>query len=106
MNKPPHRFVCYADRRPWLNISLRTAFALFGGYGVALLAGAALAVGLPLSTRADAAALAVMLAFALHVLIIIWVFSAATLLRASLGLIVPGMLFGVWLQLASRGTLL
>ncbi len=106
MNKPPHRFVCYADRRPWLNISLRTAFALFGGYGVALLAGAALAVGLPLPARADAAALAVMLAFTLHVLVIIWVFSASTLLRASFGLVVPAMVFGVWLQIASTGAAL
>ncbi|MDR2031321.1 MAG: iron transporter [Azoarcus sp.] len=79
-----------------LNIGLRTALAAFGAYGVALLGAAALAAGLPFDFRPDAVSLAIMLAFVLQLIAILWVFAAATVARAALGLAIAAAFFGGW----------
>jgi hypothetical protein len=80
-----------------LNVSLRIGLAIFGGYGLALLGASALATGMPFDFRPDAVSLAVMLAFLLYLVAVIWVFAAATLLRAALGLLIPAVIFGFWM---------
>lgn len=98
-----HAYItCFADHRPRLNVTLRSAMALFGGYGVAALAAAAFAVGLPLP-RAEAVTAAIMLSFIVHLLAVIWVFATATLLRAAAGLALAAAVSGAWLQLAPAG---
>ena len=82
-----------------INIVLRTGLAAFGGYGLALLAAAAFAVGLPFEARPDAVSLAIMLGFVLHLIAIIWAFAAASVTRAVAGLAIPAALFGLWLSL-------
>ncbi|MDR1890396.1 MAG: hypothetical protein LBQ81_13680 [Zoogloeaceae bacterium] len=97
------QWVSALERHPRLNPGLRILMAIFGGYGVAWLGAMALATGLPLS-RPDAVALAVMLAFVLYLLFVLWVFATATLLRAASGLIVPALLFGTWLFFTPAAT--
>jgi len=91
--------ICHVERRAKLNIGIRAALALFGGYGLAIIAAKALSAGLPLAARADAAALAIMLAFSLHAFAAIWAFSTATVLRAAAGIALPALGFGFWLLL-------
>lgn len=93
---------CFADHRPALNVALRTTMAILGGYAVAALAAAALAVGLPLP-RVEAVVAAVMLSFIIYAVAVIWVFAAATLLRALTGLVLTAFAFAVWLRLAPVG---
>jgi len=90
------------DRRPALNAGLRVVMAVFGGYALALLGAAALATGTPFSFKPDAVSFAVMLAFIIQLLAVIWAFAAATLLRAALGLLLPALAFGLWLS-ATKG---
>ncbi|MDR1661006.1 MAG: iron transporter [Azoarcus sp.] len=97
--KTPARLVSRPALRYRINIGLRTGLAAFGGYGLALLGAAAFAAGLPFDFRPDAVSLAIMLAFVLHLIAIIWAFAAATVIRAALGLAVPAALFGLWLLL-------
>ncbi|WP_341646055.1 hypothetical protein [Thauera sp. SDU_THAU2] len=93
---------CFADHRPGLNITLRSIMAVFGGYGVAALAAAAFAVGLPLP-RTDSVMAAIMLAFLVYTLAVIWVFAAATLLRSAAGLAIGAGAFAAWQWLAAPG---
>ncbi|MDR1530334.1 MAG: iron transporter [Burkholderiales bacterium] len=97
MIKAHHRWMCFADHRPAMNISLRLFMAVFGGYGLALLCGAALASGLSFALAFDAVTFAVMIAFIVQLVAVIWVIAAATLVRAALGLIIPAAIFGAWL---------
>jgi hypothetical protein len=83
--------------RQRINIGLRIGLATFGAYGLALLGAAALAAGLPLESRPDAVSLAILLAFLLQLLAILWVFAAATIKRAVLGLVIPAAIFALWL---------
>lgn len=101
MNKPKY-LLCFLDHRPRWNISWRVLLALFGGYGVAWLSAASMALGLPLS-RVDAVSSAIMLAFVIHLLIVIWVFAAATVIRATMGVGLAAAAFFGWWWLA-RGT--
>lgn len=96
-------YLSVLDRRPALNVGVRVVMAVFGGYGLALLAAAALALGMPFSFRPDAVSLAEMLAFLLYLLAVIWSFAAASLLRVALGLLLPAGTFWLWLM-AARGT--
>ncbi|MDR1463512.1 MAG: iron transporter [Azoarcus sp.] len=93
------------DPYPGANVVLRVLMAVFGSYGLTLLAAAALAVGVPFAFKPDAVSFAVMLAFLIYLLSVLWVFAAATLLRAALGLVLPAAVFGLWLFAAapSRG---
>ena len=86
------------DRRPALNAGLRVVMAVFGGYGLALLAAAALAAGTTFLSKPDAVNFAVMIAFIIQLLAVIWAFAAATLLRAMLGLLLPALVFWLWLS--------
>ncbi|MDR2689256.1 MAG: hypothetical protein LBB76_05800 [Azoarcus sp.] len=83
--------------RQRIDVGVRTVLAVLGGYGLALLGAAALAAGLPFDFRPDAVSLAIMLAFVLHLLAIIWVFATATVIRAVVGLAIPAAFFGLWL---------
>ncbi|THF60726.1 iron transporter [Pseudothauera rhizosphaerae] len=94
-----HYLTCFADHRPVLNVTLRSALAILGGYGLAALAASAFAVGMPLP-RVDAVTLAIMLSFIVYLLAVMWVFATATLLRAAAGLAVGAAVFGAWLWLA------
>ncbi|MDR1889010.1 MAG: hypothetical protein LBQ81_06490 [Zoogloeaceae bacterium] len=85
------------EHSPRINAGLRIGLALFGSYGLALLAAAAFAAGLPFDFKPDAVSLAVMLAFLLHLVSVIWVFATATVLRAALGLAIPAAIFALWL---------
>ncbi len=76
----------------------RVALAAFGGYAVAALATALGAVALPLS-RAEAVSTAMLASFAVMAGAIVFVFAAATLRRAALGLAGTAALLaaGLWL---------
>ncbi|MDR1367823.1 MAG: hypothetical protein LBJ76_03790 [Candidatus Accumulibacter sp.] len=73
-------------------------FAIFGAYGFSVLAGVAFARGGPFSSPLDAAAFSLMLGFILNVCAIVWVFAAATVSRAALGLLFPAMALAAWLH--------
>ncbi|GHU29179.1 hypothetical protein FACS189497_06570 [Betaproteobacteria bacterium] len=88
------------ERHPRLNPGLRILMAIFGAYAVAALGAAALASGLTLP-KSDAVTLAVILAFVLYLLLTLWVFASATLVRAALGLLAPVVLFSSWLTLGA-----
>ena len=92
----------FADHRPALNIALRSIMAIFGGYGVAALAAAAFAVGLP-PPRTDAVMAAIMLSFLIYTVAVIWAFAAATLLRSAAGLAIGAGAFALWQWLAAPG---
>ncbi|MDR0440822.1 MAG: iron transporter [Candidatus Accumulibacter sp.] len=103
MNKADSRrgFMFFADRHPGVNVVLRVLLAVFGSYGLTLLCAAALAAGAPFAAKSDAVSFAVMLSFLVYLLAVIWVFAAATLLRAVLGLALPALGFGLWLFMAT-----
>jgi hypothetical protein len=96
------RFVSFAEQRPELNTGLRCLLAIFGAYGLAALAAATIALALPLS-RVDAVMAAAMLSFVVYLLGAIWVFAAATLIRACGGLLLPTIFLGACLSLLSKG---
>jgi hypothetical protein len=79
----------------------RVVLATFGGYAIAALSTAFLSLVLPM-VRSEAVATATLLSFAVMVGAVVWVFAARTLVRAALGLAVPGILLGggLWLALA------
>ncbi|MDR1275653.1 MAG: iron transporter [Candidatus Accumulibacter sp.] len=83
---------------PWLNIGMRVALAVFGAYGFGVLAGAAFVRGLPFASPRDAVAFSLMLGFLLDACAVVWVFAAATVLRAALGLFLPALFLGAWLH--------
>jgi len=77
-----------------LGVASRALAAIGGGYAVAALATAVLAILLPM-TRADAVLAATMLSFAIYACAAIWVFAARTALRAWAGLAMPAALLGL-----------
>ncbi|MDR1227811.1 MAG: hypothetical protein LBK55_02140 [Azoarcus sp.] len=97
--KTPDWLIATPSARHRVNVGLRAGLAAFGGYGLALLGAAAFAAGLPFDFRPDAVSLAIMIAFVLQLIAIIWAFAAATIARAVLGLAIPAALFGLWLLL-------
>jgi apolipoprotein N-acyltransferase len=76
-----------------LGILSRSIAAILGGYAVAALASACLAVGLPASP-AEAALTGMMASFAVMTGVVVWVFAAATALRAWLGVAIPAAVLG------------
>ena len=80
-----------------LAIAARIALAALGGYALAGLASAALALALPMD-RADAASTATMLSFAVYAAAVLWVFGARRLATAAIGLMLPAVALGglVW----------
>lgn len=92
----------WADHQPWLNTSLRTVLAVFGGYALAAYGAAVLSVTLPLA-RPDAAMAAIMAGFLIYLLAILWTFAAASLLRAVLGLILSFVVPAIWIGFVQMG---
>lgn len=84
--------VALNDRAHWAVVS-RSFAAILGGYVVAALFTAALAVWLP-GSRAEATLTATMLSFAVYAGAVVWVFAARTAGRAWLGLAAPAALMG------------
>jgi hypothetical protein len=87
-----------AARHRWM-VASRALAAIAGGYALAALSAAALAVFLPLSS-ADATLAGTMLSFLVYACAVIWVFAARNARRAWLGLILPMALLGLalWLK--------
>ncbi|MGU3422344.1 iron transporter [Methylobacterium sp. D54C] len=79
--------------RACLAVAARIALAGFGGYGLAGLATAALALALPMG-RADAASTATMLSFAVYAAAVLWTFGVRRLATAALGLLLPALALG------------
>lgn len=92
----------FIESVPWLNTGLRVLLALFGAYGVTLLATAVMSVALPLP-RIEATLAAIMLGFVVQVLGVIWVIAAASLARAVAGIALPAALLGGLLYLLPAG---
>ena len=90
--------------RARLAIAARIALAVFGGYGLAGLATAALALALPMG-RTDAASTATMLSFAVYAAAALWMFAARRLVTAALGLLLPALALGglVWALYGGAG---
>lgn len=86
-----------AARHRWV-VASRALAAILGGYGLAALSAAALAVFLPLS-RADATLTGTMLSFLVYACAVVWVFAARTATRAWLGLLLPSAALGMALWL-------
>jgi hypothetical protein len=85
------------------SVAARTVAATLGGYGLAALCTAALAL-LSDAPREEAIAVAVLPAFLLQLAAAIWAFWAPTALRAWLGIGLPASAFGVviiWIQHAA-----
>ena len=76
----------------------RALAAVAGGYGLAALSAAALAVFLPLS-RADATLTGTMLSFLVFAGAVVWVFAARSATRAWVGLLLPAAALGLALGL-------
>ena len=81
-----------------LAVAGRVVLATFGGYGVAALSAALLALALPMP-RSEAVSTGTLASFAILAGAVIWVFAARTLARAALVLgLVAAMLAGaLWL---------
>ncbi|MBY4899215.1 DUF3649 domain-containing protein [Cupriavidus sp. AU9028] len=90
--------------RPWLyrlGVASRAVAGIAGGYGLAALATAWLAVALP-GPRAEAVTAATLLSFAIYAGAVMWVFAARTAWRAWAGLAMPALALAVALW-AQRG---
>ncbi len=72
---------------------MRTIAAIGGGYAMASLAAIVCATLLPLD-RAEAVVTGMLLSFAIYTGVVIWVFAAATALRAWIGMLIPMALLG------------
>lgn len=84
-----------------LGVAVRATAAIGGGYALAALSTAVLALLLPMA-KADAVLTATMLSFAIYACAVIWVFAAKTAWRAWAGLAAPATMLGL-LLLALRG---
>lgn len=85
-----------------LKIARLTVLAVIGGYAVAAAAAAAISLWLPAlgwMTRAEAVMTGTMLAFLIHAVLAIGVFSARSERRAWATVIVPGLVLGLGLIL-------
>ena len=98
----PLPFVTITKRYPWINVGLRVLLAVFGAYGLAVLASLVFAVALPLP-RIDAVMASIMLSFIVQLLAVVWVFASSTLVRACTGLLLPAIILGLWMSILSRG---
>lgn len=87
-----------------LAVAGRVLLAAVGGYAVAALATALLALLLP-GSRAEAVSAATLISFAIMAAVAIWVFAVRTLVRAVIGLslIASLMAGGLWLAGAFPG---
>ena len=65
-------------------VTARAVAAIAGGYLLSALAGALIALALPLA-RADAVTIATLLSFVIYPCVILWVFATRSALRACVG---------------------
>ena len=89
-----------ADLRYRLAVASRALAAIVGGYALAGVATALLAVLLPMP-RAEAVITATLLSFIIFCCAVLWVFAARNAWRAWAGIVVPGVVLGLGL-LAQR----
>lgn len=85
-----------------LGVAARATAAIGGGYAVAALSTAVLALALPLA-KADAVLTATMLSFTVYTCAVIWVFAAKTAWRAWTGLVAPAAVLGLLLMALRSG---
>lgn len=87
-----------AARAYRLAVAARICLAVVGGYGIAALASAVLALILP-GTRAEAVSTALIASFAIMAAVVIWVFAAGTVGRAALvlGIVAALLTAALWL---------
>ena len=90
--------------RARLAVAARVLLAVLGGYALAALATAGLALTLPMA-RAEAVTTATLLSFAIYAGAVVWVFAARRLASACVGLAVPALALGglVWLLRGAAG---
>jgi len=81
-----------------LSVAARAIAAIFGGYALASLVSALLALTLP-HPREEAILAGNLLALVVYPVVAVWVFLAKSARRAWMGLLVPGivMAFAVWI---------
>lgn len=106
--RPAH--VVSASFRYRLGVASRAVAAIAGGYGVAALCAAALAMCLPAAfgmARSEATMTGTLASFIVFALAVMWVFAARTALRAWSGLaiaaLLPGLLVLLMLTRAGGG---
>ncbi|HEY4369153.1 MAG TPA: DUF3649 domain-containing protein [Steroidobacteraceae bacterium] len=82
-----------------LEVASRVLAAIVGGYVLASLATAVLAVVLPMP-RAEATLTATMLSFAIYACIVLWVFATRSVWRVWAGVVVPAVALNalLWLR--------
>lgn len=90
-------------RRPFhlkyrLQILYRFVLAIFGGYALSVLTAIVISLGFP-SLQASAVTSGTMLAFIIHCAVFIWVFMVNSVIKASLGVIIPIVIFSIFYQL-------
>ena len=94
-----------AGLRYRLGVAARALAAIAGGYGVAALSAAVLALCLPAAfgmARSEAAMTGTLASFIVFALAVMWVFAARTALRAWSGLVVAAVPLAVLLLLFTR----
>jgi len=79
-------------------VTARAVAAIGGGYMLAALGGALIALALPLP-RADAVTIATLLAFVIYPCVILWVFATSSALRACVGVAATCAVLGMVLWL-------
>lgn len=88
-----------------LAVAGRVVLAAIGGYGVAALSAALLALVLPMP-RSESVSTGTLVSFAIMAAAVVWVFAARSLGRAALvlGLVAAPLAAGLWLAGAFTGT--
>lgn len=96
-----------AGARYRLGVAARAIAAILGGYGIAALSAAVLALCLPAAfgvARSEAAMTGTLASFLVFALAVMWVFAARTALRAWSGLAIAAAPLGVLLLVLMRIT--
>ncbi|WP_434057714.1 DUF3649 domain-containing protein [Acidovorax cavernicola] len=89
-----------------MGVASRAVAAIAGGYGVAALSAAVLALGLPAlfdMARSEAALTGTLASFLVYAVAVMWVFAARSAWRAWIGLAIAAALQGLLLLLWTQG---
>ncbi|MCY1512028.1 hypothetical protein D9M68_464730 [compost metagenome] len=98
--------VVSAGLRYRMGVASRAVAAIAGGYGVAALSAAVLALGLPAlfdMARSEAALTGTLASFLVYAVAVMWVFAARSAWRAWTGLTIAAALQGLLLLLWTQG---
>ncbi len=98
--------VVSAGVRYRMGVASRAVAAIAGGYGVAALSAAVLALGLPAlfgMARSEAALTGTLVSFLVYAVAVMWVFAARSAWRAWTGLAIAAALQGLLLLLWTQG---